>query len=113
MPKKYLGEEVLESLKGTPFEKFGPTDWAMYFIESYGQIDGAHHKLWVLDQAARILKGTPIEVKIARWDNGLEEHRVSTLAPSKEYLDWAVEMLGNYDDEEECHDYSYDEGIAP
>jgi hypothetical protein len=35
------------------------------------------------------------------------------MSPSKEYLDWAVEMLGEYDAENEEHEYGYDEGIAP
>jgi hypothetical protein len=110
---KYLGEELVESLEGTEFEGFGPSDWAMYFIERYGGIDGDHHKTWVLDQAARCLKGTPIEVKLARWDDGQEEFRVNTLAPSQEYLDWVVEMKGDYDEDYGDFEYDYNEGIAP
>jgi hypothetical protein len=29
----------------------------MSIIEKYGQIDGDHHKAWVIDQIARIIKG--------------------------------------------------------
>ncbi len=54
----YLGETKLESHDGTPYEGYSPVEWALNYIEAYGQIDGAHHKLWVLDQVARILKGT-------------------------------------------------------
>jgi hypothetical protein len=41
-------------------------------------------------------------VKLAKWDDGEENFRVNTLEPSQEYLDWVVEMKGDYD-----------EGIAP
>ena len=63
--KGYLGEFSVE-LENTIFKSFTPADWALYFIAMYGQIDGAHHKQWVLDQVARILNGTTVIVKIAR-----------------------------------------------
>lgn len=52
----YLGETPVTDLTGTPFADYTPTDWAIYYIGSYGQIDGAHHKNWALDQVARILQ---------------------------------------------------------
>lgn len=33
-------------------------DAAMAFAESYGHIDGDHHKAWVIDQMVRALLGT-------------------------------------------------------
>lgn len=30
---------------------------ALAIIEQYGQIDGAHHKAWVIDQVVRALQG--------------------------------------------------------
>jgi hypothetical protein len=107
--KGYLGQTVVD-VKDTPFQYYAPADWAMYFIERYGQIDGDHHKLWVLDQVARILKGTPVIVNLAKWDNGYEEYRVWTGDESIEYTNWVNEMIGNKDGEP---GYSYDEGIAP
>jgi len=107
----YIGETVLESLDGTPYESFTPNDWAMVYIGRYGQIDGSHHKQWVLDQVARILHGTPIELRLARWENGYEEYRFNTLEPSQEYLDWVKEMRGDYDEECEEYEYSYDKGV--
>jgi len=76
MENKYLGEEQIDISK-TGFAGYTKEDWAMYFIGSYGQINGAHHKNWVLDQVARILKGTPVIVKIARWSDGNWEYRVT------------------------------------
>jgi hypothetical protein len=107
----YLGETEMKSSDGTPYEGFGHTEWAMKFIESYGQIDGGHHKQWVLDQVARILHGTPIELSLAKWDTGIEEYRYSTGEPSQAYLDWVKEMRGECKDGE--YEYNYDEGTAP
>ena len=105
----YLGSFPVD-VKDTKFKDYMPINWAMYYIGSYGQIDGAHHKLWVLDQVARILKGTPIIVNEARWDNGHSEYRVTLGQPSKEYLDWVDSIRI---DPETRDDYGYSEGIAP
>jgi hypothetical protein len=105
----YLGESLV-LISETPFRNFKREDWAMYFIERYGQIDGDHHKLWVLDQVARILKGTKIIVKLAKWSNGEEEYRVWLSKPSNRYKKWVIEMKAGEDGPET---YGYDEGIAP
>lgn len=89
---------------GTPYEGFGPRRWCLSFISRYGQIKEAHHKAWVLDQCARILHGTPVVLKHAKWKNGEEEYRFCTDEPSQRYLHWAKVM------EEEG---GYDEGITP
>ena len=105
MAKGYLGETPILTLDGTPFEGYGPNEWALQYIGGYGQIDSGHHKQWVLDQVARILKGTEVKVTLAKWDNGKSEYRYRTADPSEEYLDWVREqMIGGY---------NYDEGIAP
>mgnify|MGYP006269383671 CR=1 FL=1 len=109
---KYLGETLVDVNKHPEFSKYTNTDWAMYFIQMYGGIDGGHHKTWVLDQAARCLKNTPVVVKEAKWDNGEREYRISTGVPSKEYKDWAQSMLGKKDEFGQ-YEYDYDEGIAP
>jgi hypothetical protein len=87
--------------------------WALTYIMSYGGIDGSHHKDWVLDQVARILHGTPVVCKEARWDNGHSEIRFTTGEPTQAYLDWVNECRGEYDPDEEEYEYGYDEGIAP
>ena len=105
----YLGETIVEQ-KDTKFKDYDRGSWAMYFLECYGGIDGAHHKDWVLDQMARAMKGTSIIIKLAKWSNGQQEYRISTGEPSEEYLAWVKEMCAGEDGE---NTYSYDEGIAP
>ena len=110
---KYLGEVIVEQSK-TPFANYTASDWAMYFIASYGQIDGSHHKAWVLDQVARILNGTPVEIRLASWDDGETNWRIFTIEPpSQEYLEWVADMRGEHDEESGDYEYEYDEGIAP
>jgi len=52
----YLGETILDIHK-TEYAMYAPQDWVMLWIEMYGVIDGSHHKEWLLDQIARIIKG--------------------------------------------------------
>lgn len=103
----YLGEFDID-LAGTLYANFTPLDWAMHWIEKYGQIDGDHHKAWALDQIARILKGTRVVVKEARWGNGHTELRMTLAEPSDEYLQWVEDMRG-----EDGEEYAYEVGIAP
>ena len=107
---KYLGETLVEG-EANPYNDYTPADYAMLYIEMYGQIDGSHHKTWVLDQVVRILKGTPVIVKEAKWDDGTIDYRVDTAEPSEEYNEWVELMLG--EDEEGDPEYEYDVGIAP
>jgi hypothetical protein len=104
----FLGESVV-NIKDTPFCDYSRFDWAMYFIESYGQIDGDHHKLWVMDQVARIYNGTEVEIKLAKWENGTEEYRVNLLEASAKYEKWVELMITDEDGET----YGYDQGSAP
>ena len=109
----YLGETPVKNLKGTPYEGYGPKEWALLYIACYGGIDGGHHKQWVLDQITRILHGTSVELTLAKWSNGHQEYRFTTGKPSAEYLAWVEEMKGEYDEENEEYEYNYDMGIAP
>lgn len=106
----YLGE-TYPNLEDTPFHSYTPADWAMEFISRYGQIDGDHHKAWVLDQVARILKGTKVYVKLAVWLSGEHDWRLIVEEPSLEYKLWVEEMKGEFDGDE--YQYTYEEGIAP
>ena len=109
----YLGEEVVDQ-KDTPFSDYGVEEWVLYFIERYGQIDGGHHKQWVLDQISRILHRTPIIITLAKWSDGTEEYRVSTsVFGSFDYDQWVLKMCGEYDEENLEFEYDYDTGIAP
>ena len=100
----YLGEFPIE-IENSRFRDYQKSDWIFYYVEKYGQIQGEHHKTWVLDQIARILNDTPILLSIAKWDNGYEEYRVSLGEPSPRYLNWVAVM--------EQEEYEYDTGIAP
>jgi hypothetical protein len=102
----YLGETLLD-IKDTKFKDYTRSDWAMYFLESYGLIDGSHHKNWVLDQMARAIKGVKPIIKLAKWSEGTEEYRISLGEPTKEYLDWVIEMKDGEDGA------GYDEGSPP
>jgi hypothetical protein len=98
---EFLGEfEVTEH----EYSAHGPAEWALEFISRYGYIDGAHHKQWALDQAARCLLGTPVVVTEARWADGQKELRFRTSAPPSSYIDW---LDGLDPDEDEVS------GIAP
>lgn len=58
-------------------------DAAIELAVRYGQIDGAHHKLWVIDQIVRLLAGDEYDTIITqakagehgpntyRWDVGI------------------------------------------
>ncbi len=65
---------------------------AMDLIRSYGQTDGDHHKLWVIDQVVRALLGT-----------------------QEEYEKFVHDYCYRYDSGELSEEelYEWDEGIAP
>ncbi len=109
---KYLGEKKINTKTHSIFKEYTPADWALHFVGSYGQIDGAHHKLWVLDQVARILNGTKVIVTEASWANGEKEYRFNLDKPSKEYKEWVDEMKGEKDENGD-YEYGYDEGTPP
>jgi len=111
MENVYCGEIELDIAKHPIYSQYTAADWAMVYIERYGQTDGSHHKAWVLDRVARILKGTPVLVYQASWSNGHTEDRFRLGQPSQEYLLWVKEMRRVPDDPDDS--YHYDEGIAP
>ena len=59
----YLDETIVD-VKNSEYKDYDEKDWALLYIEMYNGIDGAHHKDWLLDQVARILKGTEMIVKL-------------------------------------------------
>jgi hypothetical protein len=74
-----------------------------------GQIDGDHHKLWVIDQMVRVLTGCPIFEKVAKDCNGktyLSYKRVENDA----YTSWVKEVCAGKDGPDT---YEWDVGIAP
>lgn len=102
---EYLGEFPIDPNE-TFLSKISRQQLALHFIFKYGQIDGGHHKAWVLDQVSRILNGAEIlNCREAKWADGYKELRFE-IGSSRAYEEW-VERYKN-DDE-----YDYDEGIAP
>ena len=104
MPK-YLGQEPVDLKNHPVYGKFTQVDWAMLYITKYGATDGAHHKAWVIDQVAQILKGVEMTAVLAKWDDGQEEYRFdlsTTLTP--EYVEWRAPLE---------QEYGWDGGIPP
>lgn len=56
---------------------------ALGYAWSYGQIDGDHHKMWVIDQMVRCLCGS--EEKYKKW---VEEYE--TPLTDDDYYSWDV-----------------------
>lgn len=106
----YLGEFPVDIADG-PYKDFTPNDWALEYIFRYGQLDGAHHKTWVLDQIARILSGATVQVVVARWSDHPDEYRFCVMDDSPEYHQWKAEY--EECDEDGNPEYIYDPGIAP
>mgnify|MGYP007116985888 CR=1 FL=1 len=107
--KGYLRETEVEISK-TKYAMYGQQDWAVLWIEMYSGIDGSHHKNWLTDQIARILKETKVRLKITKWENGTKNERFNLEEPPKAYWDWVKEMKAGEDGE---NTYSYEFGIAP
>lgn len=82
---------------------------ALEVIGRYGQTDGAHHKAWVLDQAARLLLGCSTVRTVIKAASGAEfDADVVDSCPA--YQDWVRAMMAGEDGPET---YDYDEGVAP
>jgi len=107
---KYIGETPVDITTHPEFKDMTPAKWAVLYAWQFGQIDGAHHKQWVIDQMTRILLGAPVTVSEAHWDNGNSEFRYE-VGTSDEYEQWVKRYIGP--DEENGDTWSYDEGIAP
>jgi len=107
----YQGEKEIDITTHPDYKDMTTIDWVMYFIERYSGIDGSHHKDWILDQVARISKGTPVIVRHASWSGRDKiDVRIETGEPSQAYLDWKWGMKAG---EDGADTYDYDEGIAP
>lgn len=70
--------------------------------------DGAHHKMWTLDQVLRALTGCPEVEKT--YQQGRETYTAVELGESEEYR----QVIAAYCDGEDGPDtYEWDTGIAP
>ncbi len=81
-----------------------PRQRAIDLAVRYGQIDGAHHKAWVIDQMVRVLTGCPTVVKTGKDFNG-NEYDYAALGESRSYRKLVDDTIAD--------GYSWDVGIAP
>ncbi len=78
-------------------------------LDSADNIDGAHHKQWIIDQMVRALTGCPIEQREG-WDHHGNVYTYSTRGESSDYQLW----IATYKDGEDGPEtYAWDTGIAP
>ncbi len=75
----------------------------------YGDIDGAHHKMWVIDQVLRLLTNCPTIKKKTFGKRG-ESYEYEVLGESEEYRKLIQEAC---DGEDGPNSYTHDIGVAP
>lgn len=80
-------------------------DRALVYAFRYGQIDGAHHRVWVIDQMVRALLGCPIVEEHAVDANG-NPYTYKRQGESEEYTAWVA-------NHENGGEYEWDRGIVP
>jgi hypothetical protein len=84
-------------------------DKALELAFRYGQIEGDHHRLWVIDQMIRALTNCPVFEEQATDYNGTP-YTFEVMRESQEYLD----MVWNHNNGEDGpNTYEWDTGIAP
>ena len=76
---------------------------ALEFASEYGTVDGAHHKMWVIDQMVRALTGCPVVTKSAVDYQGTS-YTYEAQGESPEYEAFTLDEEGGY---------AWDEGIGP
>lgn len=75
-----------------------------------GGFDGAHHKMWVIDQLVRALTGCPLVERTKQDHRGQPLFTYEAQGESDEYRAW----VGAYcDGEDGPHTYAWDEGVPP
>ncbi len=82
---------------------------ALGYAHRFGQIDGDHHKAWVIDQMVRALTGCPVETRQANDSNG-KPYEYKCQGGNDEYWTW---ITGYADGEDGPDTYVWDTGIAP
>lgn len=105
---KFLGERIISvKFDESPFKAYKRKDWILWFVSNYGYIDGEEHKQWLIDQIAQICLGVKVIIKLAEWESGHTEYRVTLGEPNKAYKNWA----GGYGPPNDGS--GWDQGIAP
>lgn len=82
---------------------------ALGILTATAQIDGAHHKMWTLDQVARALTACPTEEATATDSDG-KPYTYERLGKSDEYKKFVAEYC---DGEDGPETYEWDTGIVP
>ncbi len=106
---KYLGETEIELINSN-YATYEKQDFVLMWMKMYKGIDGEHHKDWLLDQIARILRGVKVVLVVAKWEDGTEEERFSLGEPTELYNNWVAEVKSG---EHGPDTYGYKEGTAP
>jgi hypothetical protein len=75
---------------------------------SYSQIDGSHHKMWVIDQMVRELTGCPKVTKVAKDSRG-QEYTYEALGESEDYK----KFIAAYCVDDNGDEYDWDVGSPP
>ena len=86
-----------------------PIEAALGYARKYGQIDGDHHKAWVIDQMVRALLGCEMQTFDALDYQG-KHYTFESQEESPAYLKWVAECK---DGEDGPETYSWSVGIAP
>ena len=73
---------------------------------NYSQIDGGHHKAWVIDQMVRALTGSKLAEGEELWPVGWDEMDLSKDC-------YSLFIASHNAGEDGPNTYSWDEGIAP
>jgi len=107
--KGYIGESPIDWKTHPELKDMTEKDWALLMAFQHAQVDGAHHKTWVIDQMVRILNGAEITVKEAEWASGETVIRW-TVGSSDDYIEWVKKYA---DGEDGPETYEWEEGIAP
>jgi hypothetical protein len=67
---------------------------ALELADLYGNIDGGHHRKWVIDQMVRTLCGCPVvKTPMLRLDDG-EEYELEALGENDQYRAFVEEYEG-------------------
>lgn len=82
---------------------------ALEYAGRYGQIDGAHHKMWVIDQMVRALLGVP-EATFTGTDARGEFYEFEAQTSNESYAAFVREYC---DGEDGPETYAWDIGIPP
>lgn len=107
-------EKIIENYRNVLFKKTIAIEKAIEYAHRYGQIGGAHHRLWVIDQMVRALLECPVLEETATDSGGIpfkytyqgESFKYNKLIKDYEYKS----DDGHYEKEKI---YEWDLGVAP